>query len=325
MSQGISAVVATGVAALVGLLPVTGQTGESSQAVRHKVENVDGIQVFYREAGSKDAPAVLLLHGYGASSHMFRDMLPKLAADYYVVAPDLPGFGFTSVPSGKPFAYTFDNLARVIDAFTEAKGMDRYAMYVFDYGAPVGWRLAVKHPERITAVISQNGNAYTEGLGAAWDEIRTAWKNPGAESRDSLRKIYTLEMTKWQYTAGVRDESLIPPETYFLAQSMIDRHGHEVQLDLILDYARNIEQYPEVHAYFRRYQPPTLAIWGKNDPFFIPAGATAFRRDNPTAEIEFLDTGHFALETHGNDITGKVHGFLDRHLRKRDETAEQAR
>lgn len=325
MGHAIPAVLAAGFAAVVGLTSVRSEAAVPVQPVRHNVENIDGIQVFYREAGSRDAPAVLLLHGYGASSHMFRDLMPRLAADYYVVAPDLPGFGFTSVPQEKPFAYTFDNLARVIDAFTEAKGMDKYAMYVFDYGAPVGWRLAVKHPERITAVISQNGNAYEEGLSTAWNNIRAAWKAPGTESRDSLRNIYTPEMTKWQYTAGVRDESLIAPETYFLAQAMIDRHGHEAQLDLILDYARNVEQYPEVHAYFRRHRPPTLAIWGKNDPFFLPAGASAFRRDNPDAEIEFLDTGHFALETHGNHIAGKVHRFLDRHLRKETDTVREAR
>lgn len=281
--------------------------------VRHATIQVGDVNVFYREAGPKDAPAVLLLHGFGASSHMFRDLMPYLASGYRVVAPDLPGFGMTT--ANKSFRYNFDNLATVIDAFTVAKGMNRYAMYVFDYGAPVGWRLAVRNPEKITAIVSQNGNAYEEGLSAGWAPMREAWANPSAENREGLRKFNTLEMTKWQYLEGVKDPSLIAPEGYVLAHSATERIGVEVQMDLLMDYGQNIKQYPQVHAYFRKHQPPTLAIWGKNDPFFIPAGAEAFKRDNPKAEVRFLDTGHFAIETHGTEIAREMKRFLDRNLK----------
>ena len=280
--------------------------------VRHDTVRIDNVDVFYREAGPKDAPAVLLLHGFGASSHMFRDLIPALAGSYRVVAPDLPGFGMTKADPS--FRYTFDNLANVIDAFTVAKGLKKYAVYVFDYGAPVGWRLAERHPDRITAIISQNGNGYEEGLSAGWAPMRAAWANPSAENREALRKFNSFEMTKWQYVEGVKAPSLVAPDGYALAHAATQRIGEDAQLDLLVDYGQNIKQYAQLHAYLRRHQPPLLAIWGQNDPFFLPAGAKAFQRDVPKAEVQFLDTGHFALETHGADIARAMRSFLDRHL-----------
>jgi pimeloyl-ACP methyl ester carboxylesterase len=280
--------------------------------VHHRSIDIDGVSLFYREAGAPDAPAVLLLHGFGASSYMFRNLIPQLAATCHVIAPDLPGFGQTTVAPGAPFDYTFDRLAAVIDAFTVAKALDRYAIYVFDYGAPVGWRLAVANPGKITAIVSQNGNGYEEGLSAGWADMRTAWAAPTATNREALRRFNTPAMIQWQYTEGVTDTTLIAPETYQLASSAIARIGADAQMDLLLDYGRNIAQYDQLHAFFRQYQPPTLAIWGKNDPFFIPAGAEAFKRDNPRAEVRFLDTGHFAIETHGAEIAAAMLAFLER-------------
>lgn len=245
---------------------------------------------------------------------MFRELMPVLAQRYRVIAPDLPGFGQTTVKPGVAFDYTFDNVASVIDAFTVEKGLDRYAIYVFDYGAPVGWRLAVANPQKITAVVSQNGNAYEEGLSAGWADMRKAWANPTAENREALRRFNTPDMIQWQYTEGVRDTSLIAPESYQLASAAIARIGDEPQMDLLMDYGSNVRQYPQLHAFFRQYQPPTLAIWGKNDPFFIPAGAEAYKRDNPNAEVHFLDTGHFAIETHGGEIAARMLAFLDRSI-----------
>ena len=275
---------------------------------------IDGVELFYREAGAPEAPTLLLLHGFGASSHMFRDLMPQLARHYHVIAPDLPGFGQTSVLPDASFEYTFDRLAAVIDAFTVARGLERYALYVFDYGAPVGWRLAVNHPEKITAIVSQNGNAYEEGLSEGWADMRRAWAEPTAANREALRRFNTLEMTKWQYTQGVKDASLIAPEPWQLAHAAIERVGVEAQMDLLLDYGQNIKQYAQLHDYFRRHLPPTLAIWGRNDPIFIPAGAEAFKRDNPDAEVRFLDTGHFAIETHGAEIAAAMLDFLGRHI-----------
>ncbi|HWW70125.1 MAG TPA: alpha/beta hydrolase [Duganella sp.] len=283
--------------------------------VHHRTMEIQGVNIFYREAGPAEAPVVLLLHGFGASSYMFRNLIPQLAAKYHVIAPDLPGFGQTSVMPGNQFAYTFDNLASVIDAFTVAKGAERYAMYVFDYGAPVGWRLAVRNPQKITAIVSQNGNAYEEGLSAGWADMRKAWAEPTAANREALRRFNTLDMTKWQYTEGVRDASLIAPETWQLAYAAIERIGVEAQMDLLLDYGQNIKQYGRLHEFFRSHRPPTLAIWGKNDPFFVPAGAEAFKRDNPKAEVRFLDTGHFAIETHGNEIATQMLEFLSRNVK----------
>lgn len=284
--------------------------------VHHRTVDIQGVNVFYREAGPSDAPAVLLLHGFGASSHMFRELIPALAQRYRVIAPDLPGFGQTTVAPDATFDYTFDNLASVIDAFTVRQRLDRYAIYVFDYGAPVGWRLAVAHPRKITAIVSQNGNAYEEGLSEGWAGMRKAWDAPTAENRAALRRFNTPDMIRWQYTEGVRDPSLIAPEGYQLASAAIERNGVEPQLDLLLDYGSNLRQYPHLHAYFRQYKPPTLAIWGRNDPFFLPAGAQAFRRDNPNAEVHFVDTGHFAIETHGAEIAARMLEFLDRSIER---------
>ena len=288
---------------------------DNTAQVHHRTMEVQGVNIFYREAGPAKAPVVLLLHGFGASSYMFRDLIPQLATKYHVIAPDLPGFGQTSVMPGKQFAYTFDNLTSVIDAFTVAKGAERYAMYVFDYGAPVGWRLAVKNPQKVTAIVSQNGNGYEEGLSDGWADMRKAWADPTAANREALRRFNTLDMTKWQYTEGVRDASLIAPETWQLAHAAIERIGVEVQMDLLLDYGQNIKQYSQLHEFFRSHRPPTLAIWGKNDPFFLPAGAEAFKRDNPKAEVRFLDTGHFAIETHGNEIATQMLEFLTRNVK----------
>jgi pimeloyl-ACP methyl ester carboxylesterase len=293
---------------------VPASAAEVAPTVRHQYLEVQGVNVFYREAGPSDAPAVVLLHGFGASSYMFRDLIPVLAQRYRVIAPDLPGFGQTTVNRGVEFDYTFDNLASIIDAFTVTKGMDRYAMYVFDYGAPVGWRLAVANPHKITAIVSQNGNAYEEGLSEGWADMRKAWAEPTAENREALRRFNTPEMIKWQYTEGVTDTSLIAPESYQLASAAIDRIGVEPQMDLLLDYGANVTQYPKLHAFFRQYQPPTLAIWGNKDPFFIPAGAEAYQRDNSKAEVHFLDTGHFAIETHGAEIAARMLEFLDRNV-----------
>lgn len=297
--------------AAAAIMATTVSAHAAPPAIHHQSLEVQGVNVFYREAGPADAPTILLLHGFGASSYMFRNLIPQLAHKYHVVAPDLPGFGQTGVVPGAAFEYTFDNLARVIDAFTVAKGIDRYALYVFDYGAPVGWRLAVNNPHKITAIVSQNGNGYEEGLSAGWADMRRAWDEPTAANREALRRFNTLDMTRWQYTEGVRDTTLIAPETWQLAHAAIERIGVEVQMDLLLDYGQNIRQYAKLHEFFRRQQPPLLAIWGKNDPFFVPAGAEAFKRDNPNAQVRFLDTGHFAIETHGAEIGAAMLEFLD--------------
>lgn len=276
---------------------------------------VDGMRIFYREAGAADAPVILLLHGFPTSSRMFRELMPRLASRYRLIAPDLPGFGFTEVPKDRNYSYTFDNLTQAIQLFVEALKLTRYAMYVFDYGAPIGFRLALVHPERILAIISQNGNAYEEGLGDAWDPIRRYWKDPTIENRDALRDFLGMEGTRYQYIQGVKDQMMIAPESYTLDAALLQRPGNQdIQLDLFLDYAENIKLYPAFQAYFQKYQPPLLAIWGKNDPFFIPQGAEAFRRDNSNAEVELLDTGHFAIETHVEEIAAGI----DRFLRKID-------
>jgi len=279
---------------------------------------VNGIKIFYREAGPKTAPAILLLHGFPTSSHMFRNLIPALADSYHVVAPDLLGFGFSDAPDRKQFRYTFERLAETIDNFTRTIGLDRYTIYVFDYGAPVGLRLALAHPERITAIISQNGNAYDEGLSQGWNPIQKYWKEPTAENRAALREFLTPDATKSQYIHGVRDETLVAPEAYSLDSALLARPGNdEIQLDLFLDYANNVALYPKFQDFFRTKRPPMLAVWGKNDPFFLPPGAEAFRRDNPNAEVHFYDTGHFALETHYQEIAAAIRDFLDRKLNQR--------
>jgi len=277
-----------------------------------KVE-ADGVRVFYRSAGDAAAPVLLLLHGFPASSFMFRDLIPRLANQYRVIAPDLPGFGFTEVPENRKYKYSFDALAGTIEAFTEALGLNRYAIYVFDYGAPTGFRLAMHHPERITAIVSQNGNAYEEGLGDAWGPIRKYWAQPTAENRNVLRdNILNLEGTRWQYTHGVADPDSVAPEAYTLDTALLERPGNkDIQLDLFLDYASNVKLYPKFQEYFRTAKPPLLAIWGKNDPFFIPPGAEAFRKDIPNAQVEFLNTGHFAIETHAVEIAAAMKEFFE--------------
>ncbi|MBV8808617.1 MAG: alpha/beta hydrolase [Acidobacteriaceae bacterium] len=274
---------------------------------------VDGFRIFYREAGPKTAPTILLLHGFPTSSHMFRNLIPLLADRYHVVAPDLPGFGFSDSPPRERFRYTFEHLANVIDSFTQTIGLERYAIYVFDYGAPVGFRLALAHPERITAVISQNGNAYDEGLSQGWNPIQKYWKQPTTENRAALREFLGPEATKAQYFYGVQDATLVAPEAFELDSALLARSGNdEIQLDLFLDYATNVALYPRFQEYFRTQQPPLLAVWGKSDPFFLPEGAQAFKRDNPKAEVHFYDTGHFALETHVQEIASAIREFLGR-------------
>ncbi|HUE36388.1 MAG TPA: alpha/beta hydrolase [Candidatus Acidoferrum sp.] len=283
--------------------------------IKYQTIEVSGLNLFYREAGNPKSPAVLLLHGFPTSSHMFRNLIPQLAGDYHVVAPDLPGFGFTDAPPRDKFKYTFDNLAKIIDAFTEKIGLKRFAIYIFDYGAPVGLRLALHHPDRVTAIVSQNGNAYEEGLSAGWNPIQKYWQDPSPANRAALRDFLKPEATKWQYTHGVADASLVAPEAYELDSALLARPGNdEIQLDLFLDYAGNVALYPKFQEYFRKKRPPLLAVWGQNDPFFLPPGAKAFSRDNPNAEIHFYDTGHFALETHASEIGTEIRSFLKRNV-----------
>jgi len=277
----------------------------------HRVK-ADGVNVFYRAAGDPNSPAVLLLHGFPTSSFMFRELIPRLGDAYRVIAPDLPGFGFTEVPAERQYVYSFDRLAATLNAFVQALKIRRFALYVFDYGAPTGFRLAMAQPDRITAIVSQNGNAYEEGLGDAWGPIRKYWAEPTPENREILRSnILTPEGTRWQYTHGVSDPESVPPESYMLDSALLARPGNkDIQLDLFLDYASNVKLYPAFQDYFRKAKPPLLAIWGKNDPFFIPAGADAFQKDIPNAQVEFLDTGHFALETHVVEIAARMKDFL---------------
>ncbi|HEV2116085.1 MAG TPA: alpha/beta hydrolase [Terriglobales bacterium] len=282
---------------------------------RYQHVTVDGLKIFYREAGAANAPTILLLHGFPTSSHMFRNLIPALADRYHVVAPDLPGFGFSDSPDRKQFRYTFERLAKVMARFTEVIDLQRFALYVFDYGAPVGLRLALAHPERITAIISQNGNAYEEGLSQGWNPIQKYWQEPTPANRAALRDFLTPEATKSQYLYGVQDPLLVAPESYTLDSALLARPGNdEIQLDLFLDYASNVALYPKFQEYFRSQRPPLLAVWGDGDPFFLPPGAEAFKRDIPGAEVRFLDAGHFALETHTQEIAAAIRDFLGRKL-----------
>lgn len=279
--------------------------------VHYRTADAGGFKVFYREAGSPGAPKLLLLHGFPSAGHMFRDLIPLLADRFHLVAPDLPGFGQSEMPARSSFQYTFDNVADVIDRFTRKIGFDRFAVYVFDYGAPTGFRLAVKHPEKITAIVSQNGNAYEEGLSDGWNPIRAYWRDASEANRKALRDFLKPEATYWQYTHGVADTSKVSPDGYSLDNFYLARPGaDEVQLDLFGDYKSNVALYPTFQKYFRTHKPAFLAVWGKNDPFFLPPGAEAFKRDIPGATVRFFDTGHFALETHAREIADEIRKFL---------------
>jgi pimeloyl-ACP methyl ester carboxylesterase len=280
--------------------------------IHYRTAAVGDHQIFYREAGDPNQTSLLLLHGFPSSSHMFRNLIPLLSDRFHIVAPDLPGFGFSQSPPRSQFKYTFDNLAKVIEAFTDVVRLQRYALYVFDYGAPVGYRLAMRHPDRVTAIVSQNGNAYKEGLSDAWDPIRRYWAEPTTKNREVVRDaLLTFEGTRWQYTHGVANPEMIAPESYTLDAALLERPGNkDIQLDLFLDYASNLTLYPVFQKYFSDAKPPLLAIWGKHDPFFIPAGAEAYRRDNTNAVVKLLDTGHFALETHVDDIAAAIHRLM---------------
>lgn len=277
-------------------------------SIKYRTADLDGFKIFYREAGSPDAPQLLLLHGFPSASHMFRDLIPLLADRFHIIAPDLPGFGKSDMPER---GCTFDRIANTIDGFTEIVGFDRYALYVFDYGAPTGFRLAMKHPERIAAIISQNGNAYEEGLSEGWNPIRAYWEEASPANREALRAFLKPETTIWQYTHGVPDEMAVSPDGYSLDNFYLARPGaDDLQLDLFGDYKSNVALYPAFQKYFRTHKPPFLAVWGKNDPFFLPVGAEAFKRDIPGAVIRFFDTGHFALETHAAEIAAAIRDFL---------------
>jgi pimeloyl-ACP methyl ester carboxylesterase len=282
--------------------------------ITYKNCSVEGINIFYREAGRPSDPTILLLHGFPTSSHMFRNLIPKLADKFHIIAPDLPGFGFSDVPDHKSFQYTFAHVAEVIGKFVEKLRLQKFAIYVFDYGAPTGFRLALKYPERITGIISQNGNAYVEGLSDAWGPVQAYWENPTQKNRDALRMMQQLETTRWQYYHGVENAAeRIAPEAIAHDQAILDRpQSAEIQLDLIGDYKSNVALYPKFQEFFRKYQVPTLAVWGKNDPFFLPAGAEAYRQDNPAAKVVLYDTGHFALETHADEIAEEIRSFLGR-------------
>src|SRR5882724_10481153 len=279
--------------------------------VMYRKVDVDGLRVLYREAGPKDAPTILLLHGFPTASHMFRDLITQLADRVRLVAPDLPAFGQSDMPARDAFTYTFENIANVIDRFTEVIGLSRFAIYVFDYGAPVGFRLAVRHPDRVTAIISQNGNAYEEGLSDGWNPIRAYWREPSPANREALRAFLSPDATRWQYTHGVSDGTTVSPDGQSLDNFYLARPGaDEVQLDLFGDYKSNVALYPAFQDYFRTHRPPFLAVWGKNDPLFLPPGAEAFKRDIPGAVVRFFDTGHFALETHAAEIAAAIRDFF---------------
>ena len=280
-------------------------------SVKYRTADVDGLNIFYREVEGAHAPSLLLLHGFPTASHMFRDLIPLLADHFHIVAPDLPGFGQSGMPPRNEFSYTFDNIAGVTDRFTQVAGLDRFAVYVFDYGAPVGFRLAMRGPARITAIISQNGNAYEEGLSDGWNPIRAYWEVPSQTNREALRSFLSPETTLWQYTHGVPDPTSLSPDGYSLDTFYLARPGaDEIQLDLFGDYKNNVALYPAFQEYFRTHRPPFLAAWGKNDPFFLPPGAEAFKRDIPGAVVRFFDTGHFALETHAAEIAAAIRDFL---------------
>lgn len=300
---------------LVPTAPAAAAGAMAAGGIRYRTQSIDGVDVFYREAGRGDAPAILLLHGFPTSSHMYRNLIPALADRYRVIAPDYPGFGQSAMPDRASFTYGFDTYARIIEALTAKLGLERYALYVMDYGAPVGFRLAAKHPERVTALIVQNGNAYDEGLGEFWAPIEQYWASGSSEDREAVRWLTSLKATQWQYTHGVPDTSLVSPDAWTIDQALLDRPGNqEIQLDLLYDYRTNVPLYPAWQAYFRQHQPPALVVWGKNDLIFVAAGAAPYQRDLPNAELHLLDAGHFALEIHGAEIAALMRDFLGRNL-----------
>ena len=294
--------------------PTAAEVNGSTTATLHKTVKVDGLDIFYREAGPKDAPTILLLHGFPTSSQMFRNLIPALSDRFHLVAPDYPGFGNSAMPTVDQFEYTFARLADVIDGFTEKLGLKRYSLYVMDYGAPVGYRLAVKHPERVQALIVQNGNAYEEGLRQFWDPFRAYWKDRTDKNAAPLKGFLALAATRWQWTHGTRDEQAISPDTWIVDQYLQDRPGNkDIQLQLFYDYGSNPPLYPEWQAYFRQYQPPTLVVWGKNDQIFPAEGAHPYKRDLKTIEFHLLDTGNFALEEDGDFIAARIRAFLTKY------------
>ena len=296
---------AAGSKAAAGVAPVT----------HHRSAAIDGVSIFYREAGPADAPVVLLLHGFPTSSHMFRNLIPALADRYHVIAPDYPGYGQTDMPDRARFAYTFDRFADLVDGLLDRLGVETYAMYVMDYGAPVGWRLALKHPERVTGFIVQNGNAYDEGLKEFWDPIKAYWSDGSDEHRQALRELVSLKTTKFQYTDGVSDVTRVSPDNWVYDQALLDRPGNaDIQLDMLYDYRTNLPLYPQIQAYFRKNRPPMIIVWGKNDKIFPPDGAHPYKRDLPDVELHLLDTGHFALEDKANEMVPLIRDFLDRRV-----------
>lgn len=313
-----SILIAASTLGMLTALPISAAvtSDKKSMEINYRTANIDGKNIFYRESGRKDAPVLLLLHGFPTSSHMYRNLIPLLADKYRVIAPDYPGFGQSAMPNRGDYNYTFDNYAQVINKLLEQLTITHYALYVMDYGAPIGFRLAADHPDRVTALIVQNGNAYLEGLGEFWDPIKAYWETGEPTEREALRWLTSSQATKWQYTNGVRDTSLVSPDTWTIDQALLDRPGNaEIQLDLFYDYRTNIPLYPQWQAYFREYSPPTLVVWGKNDAIFIAAGAEPYKRDLPSAEIHLLDTGHFALETHSLEIANLIRNFLGKQLK----------
>ena len=305
----------------IGLLTMTvlafsSERNDYPSQIRYKTQRVGEVNIFYREAGSSSRPTVVLLHGFPSSSHMYRDLIPKLAAKYHVVAADMPGFGYSDQPSVGQFDYTFDHLASVMEHFLDLIGVTRYSIYIQDYGSPIGFRLFLKHPERIQAIITQNGNAYEEGLSPFWSEsIEPYWKAKNPETERKVRDLLTLETTKFQYTKGFRNPENVSPDSYIFDQMTLDRPGNaEIQLALFYDYQNNVKQYPQWHEALRKVHPPVLAVWGKNDPIFLPAGADAFKKDVPDAEIHFVDSGHFALEEDAAPIASYILVFMAKHV-----------
>lgn len=316
LAAGTSLLVASAVAQQTAIHHSQTEGKRTMSQTLHKTVDVDGVEVFYREAGPKDAPTVLLLHGFPTSSHMFRNLIPQLAKRYHVLAPDYPGFGASEMPDRSDFEYSFDNLANVIRGFIETQKIDRYSMYLMDYGAPIGFRVAASQPDRVEALVIQNGNAYDEGLREFWNPIKAYWKDKTPENRQVLKDaLLTIEATKWQYTHGVRDPRAISPDSWFHDQYLLDRPGNkEIQLDLFYSYGTNPALYPEWQEYFRKSQPPTLITWGKNDYIFPVEGATPYLRDLPNAELHLIDAGHFALEDQGEKIGVLITDFLDRNV-----------